>query len=50
MNEVCYSTLNLHEPWSLAAYESVGGYRALKKIVNEKLSPQEAIRNLIDFF
>ncbi|TQV87831.1 NADH-quinone oxidoreductase subunit NuoF [Aliikangiella coralliicola] len=31
-NEVCFRTLHLDTPWSLEAYESVGGYSMLKRI------------------
>ncbi len=36
-NEVCFRTLHLDTPWSLEAYESVGGYSSLKKIVAGEL-------------
>lgn len=45
-NEICYRTFHLDEPWTLKSYESVGGYSALKKIVNEKLSP-EAVTDMV---
>ena len=43
LNQVCYRTLNLPEPWSLKAYESVGGYQVLRKILKEKTKPSEII-------
>lgn len=36
-NEVCFRTLHLDTPWSLASYESVGGYSTLKRIVAGEL-------------
>lgn len=42
-NEVCFRTLHLDQPWSLEAYQSVGGYKALAKILQEKKPPQEVI-------
>jgi len=41
-NEVCLKNMHLAEPWTLATYESTGGYQAWKKIVREK-TPQEEI-------
>ena len=32
-NEMCFATLEHPEPWSLKAYESVGGYRVWKRIL-----------------
>ncbi|OGT54276.1 MAG: NADH oxidoreductase (quinone) subunit F [Gammaproteobacteria bacterium RIFCSPHIGHO2_12_FULL_41_15] len=48
LNLVCYRTLNLHQDnyWSLEAYESLGGYKILKKIVTEKTPPIEIIEAL----
>ena len=48
MNEVCYRTLHLSEPWSLKSYESVGGYSVLRRILREKTSPAEIIQTLKD--
>ena len=36
-NEVCFRTLHLDMPWSLEAYESVGGYSSLRKIIAGEL-------------
>lgn len=44
INQVCYRTLELFEPWTLAAYESIGGYQVLKKIFKEKTPPNEIIQ------
>lgn len=40
LNTVCYRTFHLPEPWTLAQYESVGGYSVLRKILKEQMSPQ----------
>lgn len=45
-NQVCYRTFHLDEPWTLAAYESVGGYSAWRRILEEKISPQKIIDEL----
>ncbi len=42
-NEVCFRTLHHPEPWSLKAYQSVGGYEVFKKILQEKQSPESII-------
>ena len=42
-NQVCYATLGHGEPHTLETYYSIGGYEALKKILNEKISPQDVI-------
>lgn len=46
MNQVCFRTLDHAEPWSLAAYESVGGYQVWKKILKEKTPPEDIINEL----
>lgn len=46
LNQVCYRTLHLENPWSLAAYESVGGYSAWRRILKEGISPQHIIEEL----
>jgi NADH-quinone oxidoreductase subunit F len=46
LNQVCYRTLHLPEPWTLEAYQSVGGYSALKRILTEHTPPQQIIDEL----
>ena len=41
-NEVCFNTLHLDKPWTLATYQSAGGYAAWRKILKEK-TPAETI-------
>ena len=36
-NEVCMTTSQFDKPWTLDSYLKVGGYEALKKILNEKI-------------
>ena len=43
INQVCYRTLELFEPWSLKTYESIGGYQVLKKILKEKTPPDDIV-------
>lgn len=46
LNQVCYRTFHLPEPWSLKAYESIGGYRALRKILDDKTDAKEIIEEI----
>lgn len=45
-NQVCYRTFHLPEPWTLKAYESVGGYQVWRRILKEKMPPQQIIEEL----
>ena len=46
LNQVCYRTLHLPESWTLAAYESVGGYSSWRRILQEQTPPQQIIDEL----
>ena len=46
INQVCYRTLNLPNPSSLATYQKVGGYQVLKKILTEGTPAQDIIQQL----
>ncbi|MDZ7737197.1 MAG: NADH-quinone oxidoreductase subunit NuoF [Gammaproteobacteria bacterium] len=46
MNEICYATLQFDQPWTLENYRRVGGYQALQKIINEKISPEDVIEEV----
>lgn len=43
VNEVCFRTLHLDKPWTLATYESAGGYEQWKKILRDKIPPEQII-------
>lgn len=45
-NEVCFRTLSADKPWSLSAYESVGGYSAWRKILKEKTPPETLLEEV----
>jgi len=45
-NEVCFRTLHRETPWSLEAYQSVGGYSSLRKIVAGELDHEKIIDEL----
>ncbi len=46
-NQICFTTLKFGQPWSLENYENIGGYQALRKIVEEKLTPEQVIETVI---
>ena len=43
VNEVCFATLQYDQPWTMESYLKSGGYQALKKILNDKISPTDVI-------
>jgi NADH-quinone oxidoreductase subunit F len=43
VNEVCFATLQFDEPWTYENYLKVGGYQAWKKILDEKISPEDVV-------
>ncbi len=45
-NQVCYRTLHLDKPWTLATYESAGGYKMWRKILAEQTPPEDIIEEL----
>ncbi len=45
-NEVCFRTKHLDEPWSLKTYESVGGYSSWRKILKDKVPPEDIVEIL----
>ncbi len=46
INNVCYSTLEFEQPWTLENYKRAGGYRAWEKILREKISPDDVIEQV----
>lgn len=44
--ECCFRNLDAAEPWTLAAYQQVGGYEIWKKILREKITPEAVIEEL----
>ena len=43
LNQVCYRTFHLQEPWSLQSYLKVGGYSSWRRILSEKIEPAKII-------
>ena len=46
INQVCYRTLHMDEPWSLKSYQSVGGYSAWRSILGGKITADEIIEKV----
>jgi len=42
-NEICFRSLHLNQPWTMATYQSIGGYEQWKKILAEKTPPAQII-------
>jgi NADH-quinone oxidoreductase subunit F len=45
-NEVIFHSIHQPESWKLSSYLSVGGYETLKKVVTEKVAPEEIINQV----
>lgn len=45
-NQVCFRSLHLPEPWTLKTYESIGGYKVLRKILQNNTPPAEIVETL----
>jgi NADH-quinone oxidoreductase subunit F len=45
-NEVCYATLGHDEPWSYETYVKLGGYQAWRRILEERISPEDVIEEV----
>jgi NADH-quinone oxidoreductase subunit F len=42
-NLVCFNTLGEKEPWALATYEKLDGYKAWRKIVAGEMTPEQIV-------
>jgi len=45
-DKICFRTRHLPTPWTLEAYQSVGGYRVWRKIITEKTPPEQIVAQL----
>ena len=45
-NEVIFHSIHQPESWKLSSYLGVGGYETLKKVVTEKIAPEEIINQV----
>ncbi|HHH46536.1 MAG TPA: NADH oxidoreductase (quinone) subunit F [Thiotrichales bacterium] len=46
VNQVCFTTLQFDEPWTLESYRRVGGYQAWERILREKIPPEDIIEEV----
>ena len=45
-NLVCFRTLQFDEPWTYANYLKVDGYQAWRKILKEKITPEQIVEEI----
>ena len=45
-NQVCYRTLQFDKPWTLENYLKVDGYKAWRKILKDKIPPDQVIEEI----
>jgi len=45
-NQVCFTTMQYDEPWTLENYLKTGGYDALKKVLVDKMSQEDVIETV----
>ena len=45
-NEICFSTLQYDQPWTMESYLKSGGYQALTKILGQKIPPEDVIEEV----
>ena len=43
LNQVCYRTLQFDQPWTYENYLKVDGYKAWRKILKEKITPEQIV-------
>jgi len=46
VNAVCFSTLQFDQPWALDSYLKLGGYQAWRKILKERIPPEQVIETI----
>ena len=46
VNQVCFRTLEFDQPWALENYYKVGGYEAWRRILAEKVAPEEIVEEV----
>jgi NADH-quinone oxidoreductase subunit F len=45
-NQVCFATLQFEQPWTIENYLKVGGYESWKKILSEKIPPEQVLEEI----
>ena len=46
LNQVCYRTLQFKEPWTYENYLKVDGYKAWRKVLKEKIAPEQIVEEI----
>ncbi|MGI9265685.1 MAG: NADH-quinone oxidoreductase subunit NuoF [Gammaproteobacteria bacterium] len=46
INQICYATVGLAEPWTLQTYLDAGGYQAWKKILADGTTPETVVEEV----
>ncbi len=46
LNQTVYETLQFDEPWSLASYLKIGGYQAWRRVLTERVPPEQVIEEV----
>ncbi|HEU5398191.1 MAG TPA: NADH-quinone oxidoreductase subunit NuoF [Gammaproteobacteria bacterium] len=46
LNQVCYRTLQFKEPWTYENYLKVDGYKAWRKVLKEKITPEQIVEEI----
>ncbi|MDE1887465.1 MAG: NADH-quinone oxidoreductase subunit NuoF, partial [Gammaproteobacteria bacterium] len=46
LDQVCHNTLQFDQPWTLENYLKVGGYKAWKKILKDKIPPEQVVEEV----
>ena len=47
-NQVCFTTLQFDQPWTYENYLEVGGYQAWRKILDDKMTPENVVQLVKD--
>lgn len=46
INSICFRNLHLDKPWTLQTYEGAGGYAVWRKILTEKIPPEQIVAEI----
>lgn len=46
LNETCYATLGVDQPWTMERYREIGGYQAWEKIIAGELTAEQVIEEV----
>ena len=46
LNQACFATLQYDRPWTYENYLKVGGYEAWRKILSDKIPPEEVVETM----